>query len=324
MSTPSPSSPLVSVVTPAYNEEKLLSECIESVLAQTYTNWEYTIVDNCSTDATGEVAQRYAAKDARIRVVRNDACIPAVKNFNLALRQVSPASKYCKMVLADDIIFPECLARMVGLMEEHPSIGVTSAYGISSRWVLWGGLAWPQEFFSGRDVCRQRLLGGPYVFGSQTSVLYRSQLVRSRDPFYNEASMHPDSEACFDLLKESDFGFVFQVLTFSRDDRPGGMLSRAWDLNTAAAGALHELVTYGPFYLEPAEYNSCLKTTVEKYYDFLVTGLIERRDKEFWEYHKKKLAASGVGFSRARLAYSLSSRIVSRVLGKRLPPKWGL
>ena len=63
--------PLVSVVTPVYNEEKNLAECIESVLAQTYPNWEYVIVNNRSTDRSLEIAQRYAAQDARIRVYDN-------------------------------------------------------------------------------------------------------------------------------------------------------------------------------------------------------------------------------------------------------------
>ncbi len=95
-------SPLVSVVTPAYNEEEHLAECIESVLAQTYTNWEYVIVNNCSTDGTMAVAEKYAAVDPRIRVLGNDKLIPAVANFNFTLRQISAESKYCKMVLADD------------------------------------------------------------------------------------------------------------------------------------------------------------------------------------------------------------------------------
>jgi glycosyltransferase involved in cell wall biosynthesis len=326
MRTNDASLPLVSIVTPAYNEEKYLRECVESVLAQTYTNWDYTIVNNRSTDRTLDIAQEYAAKDSRIHVSTNDTFIPAIVNFNNAFRQISPASKYCKMVLADDWMFPECLERMIAVMEEHPSVGITGAYGMQERFVLWIGLPYPSDFVSGREICRQRLLGGPYVFGSPSSVLFRSDLVRSHDPFYNESNMHADSEACFQLLKDSDFGFVHQVLTFSRDHRPEARLSISRDLNTAAAGILHELITYGPFYLNPEEYKVCCKATVSKYYDFLSSSFLQRRQSEFWDYHKSKLRDDGFEFKYSRLAYSLGKRVLSRLRLRTTPlaRQWGL
>src|ERR1041385_635284 len=115
--------PLVSVVTPVYNGEGYLRECIESVLAQTYTNWDYTIVNNRSTDRTLEIAQEYAARDARIRVVTNEAFVRVIANYNNAFRQISPHSKYCKVVASDDSLLPECLERMVRLAEERPTVG---------------------------------------------------------------------------------------------------------------------------------------------------------------------------------------------------------
>ena len=65
------SQPFISVVTPVYNCDKYLSECIESVLAQTYQNWEYLIVNNCSKDRTLEIALSYAEKDKRISIQNN-------------------------------------------------------------------------------------------------------------------------------------------------------------------------------------------------------------------------------------------------------------
>jgi glycosyltransferase involved in cell wall biosynthesis len=279
--------PLVSIVTPAYNEEENLSECIQSVLAQTYTNWDFTIVNNCSTDGTLAIAQKYAAIDPRIRVITNETLIPALANINKAFRQISPASKYCKMILADDWMFPECLERMVAVMEEHPSAGIVGAYSLKRQLVLWMGLPYSSRVVPGREICRQRLLGGPYVFGSPSSVLFRSDLVRSHDPFYHESNAQADSEACFELLKECDFGFVHQVLTFSRDHRPGSRSLASLELNTLAAGMLHELVVYGPHYLTPQEYANCLEATLHSYYDFLATGFFERRPREFWDYHKQ-------------------------------------
>jgi len=175
--------PLVSIVTPVYNEADHLPECVESVLAQTYQNWEYTIVDNCSTDGSGEIARGYAARDSRIRVHKNVKFLTALANFNHALRQISPASKYCKVVLGDDWIFPECLERMVTVAEEHHSIGLVSAYSLEGQRVLCVGLPTQCTFASGSEICRKHFLEDLYLFGSPTTVLYRADLVRTRIPF---------------------------------------------------------------------------------------------------------------------------------------------
>src|SRR5690242_3214186 len=80
------SHPLVSIVTPVYNGARYLSECIETVLSQTYPHWEYIIVDNCSTDGSAEIARQYAAKYPRIRVFENPQFLRALPNHNAALR----------------------------------------------------------------------------------------------------------------------------------------------------------------------------------------------------------------------------------------------
>ena len=85
--------PLVSVLTAVYNGEAYLAECIESVLAQTYTNWEYIINDNCSNDGTPEIVRQYAGRHSRIRVFRNDKFVPVMENHNIALTRISPQSK---------------------------------------------------------------------------------------------------------------------------------------------------------------------------------------------------------------------------------------
>ncbi len=176
MASDTSSQPLVSVVTPAYNEQRRIAQCIESVLAQSYTHWDYLIVNNGSTDDTLEIVQKYAGRDPRIRVISNNALLPAIANFNHGLRQISLRSKYCKILFADDRLFPECLERMVALAEANPSVGIVGAYGLQGTWVLWQGVPYGNSVVSGHQICRQRLLGGPYVFGSATSVLFRSDL----------------------------------------------------------------------------------------------------------------------------------------------------
>ncbi|MGH9356726.1 MAG: glycosyltransferase family 2 protein [Terriglobia bacterium] len=293
--------PLVSIVTPVHNEARHLADCVESVLAQTYQNWDYTIVDNCSTDGSLEIARQYAARDARIRVLENSQFLPALANFNHALRQISCASKYCKVVLGDDWIFPECLERMVAIAEEHSSAGIVSAYALEGNKVICVGLPAESTFASGREICRKHFLEELYVFGSPTTLLYRADLVRSHDPFYNEANIHADNEACFVLLKTSDFAFVHQVLTFSRV-RPDSRSAADTTSQTDLGAFLEILLRHGPACLIPDELNARLARLLSDYYRFLGKSLILGRDKMFWGYHKTKLTESGVGFSHIRLA----------------------
>lgn len=300
-----PSPPLVSIVTPLYNEVEHLAECIESILAQTYQNWDYTIVDNCSTDGSIEIARKYAATDRRIRIHGNQQFLEALPNHNVAMRQISPGSKYCKVVFADDWIFPECLERMVAVAEENSSAGIVGAYGLQGRAVMWTGLPYPSTLVFGREICRRLFLDRLYVFGSATSLLYRSDLVRNRDPFYNEATLYADVESCLVLLKNCDFGFVHQILTFTRDPRPGSLRTFSEAINTYQAGRLQALVWHGPDFLCAKEFQACLRRTQSEYYGLLAGGVIRGRDRTFWNYHRGVLADVGVGFSRTRVMRAL-------------------
>jgi glycosyltransferase involved in cell wall biosynthesis len=309
--------PLVSIVTPVYNEEKHLGEAIESLLRQTYQNWECIIANNCSTDDSRRIAREYAARDSRIRVEDNRQFLRAVPNFNGALRRISPLSKYCKIVFADDWIFPECLDQMVGVAEEYPSVGIVGAYGLQGRQVMWAGLPYPSRLVPGRDVCRKLFLEDLYVFGTATSLLFRADLVRSRDPFFNESNLHSDSETCLALLKTSDFGFVNQVLTFTRV-RESSLFAFSTEMNTFIAGRLHDLITHGPDCLSAEEFEGCLSRKLDEYYSFLAASVFRHRQENFWEYHKAKLREAGVGFSRVRLAKAVISKLIDAALNPKV------
>ncbi|HZR63537.1 MAG TPA: glycosyltransferase family 2 protein [Terriglobales bacterium] len=295
------SQPLVSIVTPVYNEEDCLAECIESVLKQTYQNWDYTIVDNCSTDRSLEVARHYAARDPRIRVHENTRFLEMLANHNVAVRQISPASKYCKVLLADDWMYPECLEKMTAVAEMNSSVGVVSAYERFGERVRLTGLPVSETVVRGREACRQFLLGALVLFGSQTSVLYRADLLRTRDPFYVETDKYADFEACFALLQNSDLGFVHQVLTFSRP-RSNSMGAISADIGAHFKSILGLIFTYGGNCLSREEYEHCLASNISSYYSFLGRRLWVERDRFFWAYHRATLTEAGVGFSRLRLA----------------------
>jgi glycosyltransferase involved in cell wall biosynthesis len=307
------SQPLVSVVTPAYNEEEYLAECIESVLAQGYQNWEYTIVNNCSTDRTLEIAMKYAACDHRIRVQNNERFLPMLANHNVAVRQISPTSKYCKVLLADDWMYPDCLEKMVRVAEAHPSAGVVSAYERAGEQIRLTGLAQDVTLVAGREACRQFLLGKLLLFGSQTSVFYRADSVRGRDPFYVETDNYADFEVCFAILRTSDLGFVHQVLTFSRP-RGTSMGAISADIGTHFRSVLGLLFHYGRECLSGDEFAGCLADKLSQYYSFLGRRLWVERDRRFWSFHKATLAEAGLGLSKTRLVRAAVAQLCTAAL----------
>jgi glycosyltransferase involved in cell wall biosynthesis len=298
--------PLVSVVTPVYNGQKYLADSIDSVLSQTYQNWEYVIVNNRSTDRTLDLAERYAERDARIRVHTNHEFVNRGENHNIAFRKISPLSKYCKVLHADDWLFSNCISEMVRVAEANPSVGVVGAYGLNGVRVTWDGLPYPSTVTQGKEICRKVLLGGIYVFGSPTSHLIRSDFIRSRNAFYNTNEFHlawMDQEACYEVLQSSDFGFVHQVLTYSRehDQSATASLSRT-GLNTDLPSQLNILTNYGPIYLSREEYEKRLKAVLQNYYSFLGQSVFfHLREKQFWNYHRKALNHTGFSLSLLRL-----------------------
>lgn len=288
------SGPLVSVVTPFYNTREYLPECIESVLRQTYQNWEYVLVDNFSTDGSSEIAARYASRyPEKIRLIRTSSFLSQCQNYNFALTRISPDSKYCKMVQADDWIFPDCLRSMVEVAEAHPKVGIVGAYELEGSFVALDGLPYPSPEVSGRDVGRLYFLKRRYLFGTQTSLLYRSDLVRSRVPFFEERlSPNDDAHACFDLLKDWNFGFVHQVLTFSRRDNES-TLTRIVPMGFLLFSRYSLVVAHGRDYLSEEEYDQCLKDAARPYFLFLGKAALRGKNHEFWEFHRNSLASFG-------------------------------
>jgi glycosyltransferase involved in cell wall biosynthesis len=301
------SQPLVSIVTPVYNGDNYLAQCIESVLNQTYSNWEYVIVNNASTDRSLEIAQVYAGNDPRIKVHSNPKLLDAIDNFNHSLTQASPESKYCKIVHADDWLFPECIQKMVAVSEKYPSIGIVSAYRLEENFVSLDGLPYPSPFVSGRQICRTKLMGGsgaPYLFGSPSSLLIRSDLIRKRKNFYSENHPHTDKDVCFDILKESDFGFVHQVLTFTRRHNES-RTSIAKKLDSNKLYRVKILIKHGPVFLNDEEYSQALEDEMHRYYQYLAKNYIEGGGATAISFHCEELAKDGILFSKKKILKAL-------------------
>jgi glycosyltransferase involved in cell wall biosynthesis len=293
--------PLVSVVTPFFNTEDYLSECIESVLKQTYHNWEYILVNNCSTDQSLDIANSYARNDTRIRVLTNSIFVNQVQNYNGALRLISDESSFCKIVQADDWMFPDCLQEMVRVAEAHPSIGIVGSYRLDNVRVNCDGLPYLSTVVPGREICRLSMQDGLFVFGSPSTIMYRSDIVRSRTPFFKEGSRHEDTEACYEILQQYDFGFVHKVLTFTRRENES-IMSRVRQFDPLfLLDKYIVLLKYGQSFLSASEYEECIRSLENRYYHFLGRRMWSKSRKDVLEYHAEGLKNIGHRLSSFKL-----------------------
>jgi glycosyltransferase involved in cell wall biosynthesis len=309
--------PLVSIVTPVYNGEAYLDECIESVLSQTWQNWEYIILNNDSRDRTLEIAERYQRRDSRIRVHSNDTLLPIIANHNKAFGLISAESRYCKVVSADDWLFPECLERMVGLAEENPSVGIVGAYQLSGGDGIWyvrnSGLPYSRTVVSGREVCRAHMLGMLKVLGNPTSVMYRADLVRSTDRFFPNPTAEADTSACLKHLRFADFGFVHQVLSHERIHNVR-VTTASLETNAYLSAAISDCQAYGEWYLTKQEREARIGELLDQYYTYLSASAFKLKGRQFWNYHIGRLDELGFRLDRRKLSVSVASKLLDLLL----------
>jgi glycosyltransferase involved in cell wall biosynthesis len=110
--------PTLGIGLPVYNGERYLRQALDSLLEQSFTDYELVILDNASNDSTAAIALEYAARDGRIRYHRNAENIGAARNFNLAFELTS--GRYFKWAADDDLISPSFLERCICALEDDP------------------------------------------------------------------------------------------------------------------------------------------------------------------------------------------------------------
>ena len=150
--------PIVSILTTVYNREKYIAECIESVLASTYHDWEMIIVDDCSSDNSVAIAREYEKKDARIKVFVNETNLGDYPNRNKAASLAT--GKYIKYLDADDLIYPHGLEIMVTTMEKFPEAALGISQEVYEDYLPYPFLMLPHETFN-REFLMRGVLGAP-------------------------------------------------------------------------------------------------------------------------------------------------------------------
>ncbi len=115
-----PSSPAVSVIMAVYNGEPYLAQAIDSILEQEFSDFEFIVIDDASTDATDQILQHYAALDERLLLLHNDKNLGLTKSLNNGLQQAT--GRYIARQDTDDVSLPGRLAEQVAYLDAHPDV----------------------------------------------------------------------------------------------------------------------------------------------------------------------------------------------------------
>jgi hypothetical protein len=184
-----------------------------------------------------------------------------------------------------------------------------SSYWLKGSEVRGSGFPCQTTFLSGRETARLYLRTGLWVFASPTTVLYRSSLVREGKPFYDEAALHEDTEKCMQILEKWDFGFVHQVLSFSRADNEG-ISSAVRSLQPVALDRYIVVQRFASAFLDPDEAAATKRAATLFYYRALAHEALRVKDAKFWRYHNKGLNTIGEKLDWSYLALQIGQALL--------------
>ncbi|MDI1299683.1 glycosyltransferase family 2 protein [Methylotenera sp.] len=203
--------PMVSVCIPVRNGGEFFHAALDSVLKQTYTNYELIVIDNASTDDTAIWVERLAAENIKIKFYKNEFNIGLIQNFNLCLSKVN--GDYVKFLCADDFLMPNALEQMVSVLELNKvaTLVTVGRLLVNQYDEVLGIKSYSDNevVVKGTDAINRCLFGGNYI-GEPSATMFR------RDGLENRLNLQfphlVDLELWFRLLEKGDLVSIPQPL----------------------------------------------------------------------------------------------------------------
>lgn len=210
--------PKISVLIPAYNYARYLPEAIDSVLAQSYQDFELIIVDNCSTDNTIEVLEKYVLKDSRVKIHVNKTNIGMYRNYNQALLLAN--GDYIKFLNADDTFHPNLLEEFMKAFQSNPSVSLVTSHRKlfgNSNDVLKSNF---KGLVKAEDALIEAIRGGNWI-GEPTTVMFKKENL-TLGFFDTSLLMFADYDMWLRQIQVGDVYVVDKVLSYFREHSDQG------------------------------------------------------------------------------------------------------
>jgi glycosyltransferase involved in cell wall biosynthesis len=246
--TPRVPVPRVSVVVPSYNNASFIEAAMDSILGQTFEDFELVVADHSSSDGTWERLQRYRA-DPRVRLMRTEAGGGAPRNWE----RVTAAARgaLVKLVCGDDIIYPDCLRLQVEAMDANPSVVLVATRRdlIEARGGLvkaGRGLAGLTGRVPGRVAARHTVVAGSNIFGEPACVLIRREALERAGGW---DARHPyviDEATYVNVLLLGDFFGIDAALAAFRLSSSQWSVHLAREQSDQVVGFHHRLAAAAP------------------------------------------------------------------------------
>lgn len=208
----------LSVCIPVFNGEDFIKEAIDSVLNQSFKDFEIIIVDNNSTDKTVFIVKSY--NDPRIRLIQNETNIGLIPNWNKAIENAQ--GEYIKILPADDFIYPECLQLQCAVLDkdiDHKISMVCARRNIindSGKVLFNRGFSKYELEISGFEAINKNVRSGGNIIGEGGAVLFRKEIIKKTGLFNSTIFYVLDLDLWYKILLHGNLHVLPQVLSAFR------------------------------------------------------------------------------------------------------------
>lgn len=218
----------VSVLVPAYNGEKYLAECLESILSQDFGDFELLVSDDKSTDGAPDVIDRYARQDSRVCWWRNAENLGAANNFRLCLQKAR--GDFVKFMCGDDkLLTPSAIGKMSALLSKEHSVSLVSSSSLvidpESKPVARRGFLKRDAVINGHQAIVSCFERNENIIGEPSGAMFRR--AQAGHWFHGRCRQLIDLEQWFSLLEKGDWGYFAEPLfAFRQHPQQGTNVNR--------------------------------------------------------------------------------------------------